>query len=104
MKLTKEQKSELKVLKQMAGDAGVLAAVNYEYKAVIAFYQDFPGAKTVNVTVSHMDKQEDDKFRVNTGIYFALKRIFNGETIKMPLRNATNVAELADDLMDRLAG
>jgi hypothetical protein len=103
MKLTKEQKSELKVFKEMASDANVVIAINKDLKAVIAFYQDFPYAKTVNVTVSHMDPTETDKFRVNTGVYFALKRIFNGETIKMPVGKAQNVVFLANDLMDRLA-
>lgn len=104
MKLTKEQKSELKVLKAMATDAGVIVALNQDLRAVVAFYQDFPHAKTVNVTVSHMDKDESDKFRPNTGIYFALKRVFNGETIKMPVGAAKDVYSLANQLLDRLAG
>lgn len=103
MKLTKDQKAELKVLCKMANDAGVILAASEGLRAVIGFYQDFPYAKTVNVTVSHMDKTEQDKFRPNTGIYFVLKRIFNGETIKMPTNGFTTVQQLADDLLHRLA-
>ena len=89
MKLTKDQKSELKVLLDMSQDAGIQFISDKHHGVTTGWYRNFPGSKMITVATSYFDSDESDKFRTKTGLYFVLQRLFNmegeGQFMQLPL-------------------
>jgi len=85
MKLNKEQKQELKVLQEMANDAGVKGIYNEYTGVTITWYRNFSHSNMVTVSASFFSPNDDGRIRVKTGKYLALSKLFNGESIQLPL-------------------
>lgn len=97
MKLTKEQKDNLKAMKAGAKEVGV-KLITVPEVVTIAWVRAFPGAKMIAVSTSYYDQEESDKFRRKTGEYYALLRQTDHlhEFIQLPL------GDLPDDLIEEM--
>lgn len=88
MKLTKDQKRELKTLREMATDVGIKVISVPVYGVTIGWYRPFPNSAMVVVATSYL-VDSTEKFRPKTGQYFVLQRLFDvdgkGQTMQLPL-------------------
>lgn len=85
MKLTKEQKAELKAIKQgWAKDVG-LNFITIDGVVTIGWARIFTGSKMVAVTTSYYDEDETDRFRRKTGEFFCAIRMSEGNEQMMQL-------------------
>lgn len=91
MKLTKDQKSVLKYLKELAKDFKV-EVIQIDEVVTIAWVRNFATAKMITVSTSYFDRDETDRFRKSTGEYFALSRMFvdMAETMQLPFGEYDN--------------
>lgn len=98
MKLCKEHKAWAKANYTEAIEHGVAILINHEHRFVVAYQRAFKGSKMVAASVSHMDAYEETKFRKWTGIYFALRRLSDGEYVQLPIGELddSKLAELID--------
>lgn len=85
MKLCKEHKTWAKLAYADAIEQDVVIHINYEHRFVVAYQRAFKGSKMIAASVSHMDENEETKFRKWTGIYFALQRLSDGEYVQLPV-------------------
>jgi hypothetical protein len=101
MKLTKDQKRELKTLREMASESGIKVIQIPIYGLTIGWYRPFPESKMVVVATSYLLETMATKFRTKTGQYFVLQRLFDldgkGQTMQLPL-GMFNDADVADIL------
>lgn len=106
MKLTKEQKSELSVLVEMANAIDINILRFPEDGSTIGWYRNFKNSNMVTVAVSYLLPEEGKRYRRKTGIYFVLKRLFDidgkGEKIQLPLGKFTD-SEIQQILVDKFA-
>jgi hypothetical protein len=96
MKLTKEQKFDLKEAKKSWVPAFGVNFVTCHGVVTIAWYRPFPGAKMIRVATSYYDQSEDDRFRTKTGEYYAGMRLTeaNPQFVQLPL------GDLPDHVVD----
>jgi hypothetical protein len=96
MKLTKDQKADLKVLLEMSKSIGVTLVSDPSTGLTFGWYRNFPNSKMITVATSYFDIEEFDKFRTKTGVYFVLQRLFDvdgkGQTMQLPLGDFANAS------------
>lgn len=75
MKLTKEQKAQLKNIKKTWGAQLGLKFIHNDNVVTICWTRVFKGSKMIAVSTSYYDEGETDRFRRKTGQYFSAMRM-----------------------------
>lgn len=96
MKLTKQEKSDLKLFKNQNPQ---VKFITVQGVVTIAWSRAWDGSKMILVATSYFDQTEDDRFRRTTGEYYAAIRLSNGGFMQLPLGEYTD-DEITDMLED----